>query len=272
MAFMKVPASAGSSADRTPVLAYNAKSGRLALHDRVQADSGEWSTSKVDVTRAEPAFAVDFGKLETGWIYFSNGRPPLWAMAPYGQPPVPEPESPGATAEGKPLRYKPGFRVPVVGRAIGGVREFAGNSAALIAGMNLLHDEYEAAPEARAGKLPLVKLTDVLEIISGQASNYQPVLTLQSWVERPADLLGPRTVPVPGGGNGHALPVRAAAPPTRYAPREDIDAIHADRLARSRTPAASDEPPADRWGDEGTWDAPPRPTNGTGRTVVRARF
>jgi hypothetical protein len=272
MAFMAVPASAASSADRTPVLAYNAKSGRLALHDRVQDDSGEWSTIKTDVTKAEPAFAVDFGRLETGYIYFSNGRAPLWAMAPHGQRTPPEPESPGTSATGKPLRYKPGFRVPVVSRAIGGVREFAGNSAALIAGMNELHTEYEAAPEARVGKLPLVKLTDVLEMISGQASNYQPVFTIVSWVDRPEDVLGPRTVAPPGSVNGHrqpAQPTRAAPPATRYA--DEIDAIHAQRLAANRSSSSFGEPPADRWGDEGTWDAPPRQAGG-GRTLARARF
>lgn len=269
MAFMAVPASAGSSADRTPVLAYNAKSGRLALHDRVQDDSGEWSTVKTDVTKAEPAFAVDFGRLEVGWIYFSNGRAPLWDMAPYGQRTPPEPESPATAANGKPLRFKAGFRVPVVGRAIGGVREFAGNSAAIIAGMNELHTDYEAAPEARAGKLPLVKVSDVQEIVSGQASNYQPVFTIVSWVDRPEDVLGPRNVPPPGVSNGRAQPVRATPPATRYATAAaEIDDIHAERLAASY---ASNEPPADRWGDEDEWTAPVRQAGG-GRVMARARF
>lgn len=273
--FMNAPTTAGSKVDRTPVLAFNAKSGRLALHDRVQDDSGEWSTVKTDVTKASPVFAIDWGRLEVGFIFFANNRAPLWAMAPYGQPPVAEPESPGLAANGKPLRYKAGFRVPVVGRAIGGVREFAGNAAAIIAGMNTLHDEYEAASEARAGKLPLVQLSDTIEVQSTQGSNYQPVFTIVSWVDRPDDLLGPRTVAVPGGGNGHARlaaqPSRSAPLATRYAD-QDIDAIHDQRLASSRVPAASlDGPPADRWGDDGTWDAPPRPAPAA-RAVARARF
>ena len=242
MAFMAVSTSAGSTADRVPVLAYNAKSGRLALHDRMQGNDGKWCTVKTDVTRSEPAFSVDFGTLEVGFIHFASDRAPLFVLAPYGQPGPSEPESPGIDAStGKPLRCKPGFRVPVIGRAIGGVREFAGNSVALITGMNALHDDYESAPEARAGKLPLVKMTDVLEIRSGATSNYQPVFEIVSWVDRLDAALGPRTVAAPGGGNVRAQPARTAAPATRYAARnETIETQH-----------ASSEPPAGRWGDDG---------------------
>jgi hypothetical protein len=230
MAFM-APPETSTREDRMPVLGFNAKAGRLFLHDRVQDQSGEWSTVKTDVTMRQPAFAVDFGRLETGWILFSNVGP-LWSMSFYGQPVPACPDSPGTTASGKAQRYKAGFRVPVIGQAIGGVREFAGNAGALINGMNELHTQYEESPDARAGKIPLVKMTNVVEVRSGQSSNFQPVFTIARWVDRPAELLGPRTVPAP------CAPVAAPA-------------VAAMRAAAARVATdARYAPPVDRWDDE----------------------
>lgn len=237
MAFMAPPAAADRSEDRPPVLGFNAKAGRLFLHDRGPDSNGEWSTVKTDVTMRQPAFAVDFGRLETGWIFFSNVGP-LWSMAFYGQPIPACPDSPGNSATGKALRYKAGFRVPVIGGAIGGMREFAGNAGALINGMNELHTAYEESREARAGKIPLVKMTNVTEVRSGQSSNFQPVFSVVRYVDRPAEL-GPRTVPPPGALRPPVPPTRAAATrlppaPIRYTPPPE------DRW----------DAPADRWADE----------------------
>ncbi len=255
MAFMNTPTSASGGADRMPVLAYDARSGRLFLYDRAQGDDGKWATVKTDVTRAEPTFAVDFGNLQVGWIYFPAERAPLFALAPYGQPPVAEPAPP---ADGG--KFKPGFRVPVVSRAIGGLRDFAGNSAALIGGMNELHDAFEEAPEARAGKVPLVKISDTREVRSGQACNYAPIFEIVSWVDRPA-LLGPRTVPPPGSAPVHIQPARTAPVAHNAVPADDFDTYHEERLAhsRARTPAPA------------RTEAPAR-VNGTSHMPARARF
>lgn len=194
MAFMQPPASA--SGEFAPILAYNAVSGRLALRDRVQNSAGDWEAKETDVTMAQPAFAIDFGRLEVGWCHFVKGAAPLWAMVPHGRPLPERPASPGQDVAGKTLNYRNGFRVPVAGNAIGGVRELAGNSAALINGMNALHTIFEAAPEAAMGKIPVVKMTSTDPVKAGQATNYQPVFQIVSWVDRP-DVLGPRTVPAP---------------------------------------------------------------------------
>jgi hypothetical protein len=248
MAFM-APPETSTREDRLPVLGFNAKAGRLFLHDRVQQPDGEWTTVKTDVTMRQPAFAVDFGRLETGWVFFSNVGP-LWSMSFYGQPMPACPDSPGNSANGKALRYKAGFRLPVIGQAIGGVREFAGNAGALINGMNELHTLYEGSPEGRAGKIPLVQMTNVLEVRSGQSSNFQPVFTVLRWVDRPADLLGPRTVPAPGGPV--AAPVAAVAAMRAAAARVATD----QRFGPSREAANETlsetryAPPVDRWDDE----------------------
>jgi hypothetical protein len=225
MAFMSAPAAAGG--EFVPILAYNAVSGRLALRDRVQNVSGDWEAKETDVTMTQPAFAVDFGRLEVGWCHFVKGMAPLWSMVPYGQPLPERPASPGQDISGKVLNYRNGFRVPVAGNAIGGVREMAGNSAALINGMNALHTAFEAAPEAAMGKIPVVKLVSADPVKAGQATNYQPVFEIVSWVVRP-DVLGPRTVapprasapvnvPVSQMPPGQVAAMAAASVPTRQA-------------------------------------------------------
>lgn len=239
MAFMTLPDHSERD-DRPPVLAYNAKAGRLFVFNRAQDATGEWITHKIDITMSLPAFAVDFGRLETGWIHFSQVAP-LWSMAFYGQPVPAQPDSPGSTAAGKPLRFKAGFRIPVLSQAIGGLREFAGNAGALITGMNELHTAYEQAPEARADQIPLVKMTDVMEVRAGQSTSFQPVFSVVRWVPRPADRLGPRMVPFPG------------AP----APRPQAATSPLARLAGTRTAQPVNDAPPDRWDDE-RWDAPVR--------------
>jgi len=241
MAFMSAPARARGDDDAdVPILAYNAKTGKMAFHERVQDDAGKWFTQKTDVTQFAPAFAIDFGRLETGWIHFQDRRKAEMVMAPCGAPVPPEPPSPGSGRDGKPIRFKAGFRVPVIGREIGGIREFAGNSGALINAMNRLHDAYETAPEARAGRIPLIKMTGVTEVRAGQSSNYEPVFTVLEWKERPA-ALGPRIVAPPGGAAPRA-PASATRPPPHVAAYAETD--H----------GGYDEPPDDRWGEPSQYD------------------
>jgi hypothetical protein len=138
------------------------------------------------------------------------------------------------------LNYRNGFRVPVAGNAIGGVREMAGNSAALINGMNALHTAFEAAPEAAMGKIPVVKMTSADPVKAGQATNYQPVFSIVSWVDRP-DVLGPRTVPAPRAVSvpvsqmppAQVAAMAAASMPTRQATTQPA---HAPAMADSEMP------------------------------------
>lgn len=195
MAFMQAPSSSANG-DFTPILSYKANQGRLYVRDRQQMPDGTWDTTETEVTKAEPTFAVDFGALEVGWCHFVAGAAPQWLMVAYGQPVPNRPASPGQDDKGKDLNYRNGFRVKVAGNAIGGVREFAGNSAALINGMNELHTTYEASSEAAMGKIPVVKMVNTIAVKTGQSTNFQPVFAIQAWVDRP-DVLGPRTVPAP---------------------------------------------------------------------------
>lgn len=216
MAFMTVATSSGGGdgGDRLPILKYDARAGRIFTLDRVQ-NGDAWETVQTDITMKQPAFAVDFGSLEVGHAYFSAGQAPQWAVAYFGQPMPARPASPGDDDKGKPLSFKPAFRVRVVGQGIGGVREFGGNSNAFINGMNVLHTAFEAAPEATAGKIPVVKLTDTLPIKSGQSTNYAPVFTIVQWVDRPG-ALGVRAVPPPASApKAAARPANHVPPPTQ---------------------------------------------------------
>ena len=194
MAFMQAPSSAGG--DFLPILAYKANQGRLYTVDRAQNGAGVWETTETEVTMAQPAFAVDFGRLEVGWVLFTRGAAPQWHMAPYGSPTPAQPPSPGNDDGGKAIQFRMGFRVPVAGNAIGGIREFAGNSGRMIDGMNELHTAFEASPEAAMGKIPVVKMVNAVPVKIGQSTNFQPVFEIVAWAERP-DLLGPRTVAPP---------------------------------------------------------------------------
>ena len=199
MAFMNPPSSA--SGEFVPILSYNAVSGRLSLRDRVQNASGDWEAKETDVTMSQTSVRGGLRRTQSvGWCHFVKGAAPQWAMVPYGQPMPERPASPGMDATGKTLNFRNGFRVPVAGNAIGGVRELAGNSAALIdQGMNALHTEYEAAPEASQGKNPGGE-DDRRRSRAwrGAASSYRNRHSqVQSWVDRP-DVLGPRTVAPPG--------------------------------------------------------------------------
>ena len=223
---MQVPT--GNSGDFTPILAYKANSGRLYVRDRVQDMNGQWTSTETEVTKEQPSFAVDFGNLSVGWCHFVAGSAPQWLMVPYGQPMPARPVSPGKDDTGKDLNYRQGFRVPVAGNGIGGVRELAGNSAALINGMNELHSAYESAPEAAVGKIPVVKMTDTIAVKTGQSTNFQPIFTVMTYVDRP-EVLGPRTVPAPKA----AAPVQNAAPEQRAAAQQQA----------ARSPAMADAMP-----------------------------
>jgi len=68
------------------------------------------------------------------------------------------------------------------------VREFASTAGAVIDAMNAVHDDYEAAPEAKEGKLPIVKCVAVKPIVGKHGTNYSPTLQIVGWTDRPEEL------------------------------------------------------------------------------------
>ena len=183
---LNLPARSGGE-DRTPVLKYDARAGRLFRVDRTQSD-GSWETNTVEITPVFQAI-VDMERIELGWLYFPTGGAPEITVAPYGQPMPAKPSD----------KHRPGFRVYMkLGKQAGGdIREMASNAQASIVGMDLLHDHYLKDRAAHPGELPVVRLEKTVAVVTSgkgadgkpvSSQNYQPVWAIVGWAARPADL------------------------------------------------------------------------------------
>lgn len=224
MALVAVAPNSGGG-DRLPVLKYDARAGRFFLMDRVETN-GTWETVQTELAIATATFAMDFGSVEVGWFLFPKGAAPMMVTVPFGQALPPQPAAVGTvkddrTGKERPNNFKQGFRLKVAGKALAGtvngtVRELAANAGVTIEGLNELHTAFEAAPEAAAGKIPVVKVAQVIPTKAGQSTNYKPVFEIVAWADRPVDMLGPRTVPPPAGKPAVTLPpsTPVAAAPT----------------------------------------------------------
>lgn len=210
----------GAGGDFLPLVIYDARAGRLFKVERA-VESGQWVSNRVDITNEQPTFVFDFGSIEAGWLAFTP-QGPNWVGVPYGRL---QPERP--TEE-----HKLACRVKIYSpKHLDGVREFSATAKCVLSAIDALHDLFEVAPEAVAGKVPVVKLAGSTPVITkntmGQSTNYAPVFTIEAWVDRPSEL-GPRTVPPPKPkGGGVACPARAAPanhvppPPQAAAPSEE---------------------------------------------------
>jgi hypothetical protein len=192
--------------DRKPIVKYDARAGRIHRIDRVDG-----ANVPTEITNGFTA-VFDLAGIEVGWARWNSGGAPEWAMVKVGQP---KPAKPAPD-------FKQTFRMNIkLNSKIGGdVREFASSAACVIGAVDKLYDDYLAAPESRAGKLPVVALTGTTMIASGsgaqKSTNYAPVFAITNWLARPADLgaaVAPQpmtAVPPPvtkapqGNGNGHA--------------------------------------------------------------------
>jgi hypothetical protein len=147
--------------------------------------------------------AIDWGSAEYGWMKF-GAVGPVRHMAPYGSSPTPMPDEVDAAGRST---FKPGFYLKVCGAAVDGVREWCSTTATLIDVIDKAWEEYEAAPEAARGQIPLVVVTASAPVVKGSGTRrqttYAPTIRITSWVDRPA-VLGARTVPLPSGASQEA--------------------------------------------------------------------
>jgi hypothetical protein len=199
-----------------PLLAYNAKAGRLKLTQRVETAAG-WETQEKDVSFDKPVFVMDMANVQVGWLLFKKGMAPIKALATIGQPIPACPNGDfGVDAQGKAIRPRQGFLMRVMD-AQGTVREFSSNAGAVVGALDALHTAYASAPEAAAGKLPVVQFTGAEEIKSKHGSNYAPVFAITRWVDRPAGLNG-AAAPVPPAPGPYVPPANTAPVPTGTIP------------------------------------------------------
>lgn len=186
-----------------PQIRYGAESGRLFRIDRVQGSAG--FENALTELPAGTKMIADWGSIEVGWLYFAAGQAPSMVMVPLGQPLPPRPNA----------DHKQGFKLLMhLGRS-GGIREFASSSKTVTGAVDAAHTLFEVAPEARAGKLPILefgggKMTQ-MKNVHGAKTLYVPSWTISGWVERPTDL-PPRTVPPPGTSPG-VMPARPVTAP-----------------------------------------------------------
>jgi len=194
-----------SGGDFLPIVTWDARAGRFFRVDREQSSEGGWSSNKIDITNDKPSFLADFGSIEVGFLAFTPTGP-SFELVPLGHamPAKPTPD------------HKHGMRLKLFSpKSFGGAREFAASAKSVLGAIDNLHSEFEAAPEAAAGKLPIVQIDGSTSITtkgpSGNVTSYAPILKITGWADRPAEL-GERTVPAPTGGARTAAPPKASAP------------------------------------------------------------
>jgi hypothetical protein len=185
---MAVPGMTGG--ESKPILKYNAKSGRCSVDNQV--------FDKITMI-------VDLENGESGWIRFPDGSPPDFKMVPMASlvaggayPPKP----PDVDHSGTPL-WKRGFRLMVrISDQLPAprVREWTSTSLATVRAVDLLHTAWMAGHQP--GKVPVVQMTGVKESAGG---NYEPVLEIVQWLDRPKDLQP--------GASEQPQPMRRRSPP-----------------------------------------------------------
>ena len=226
---------AGGGGDFLPIIKYDGRAGRFFRVDRFNNGSG-WETDQDDISQGL-AFVADLENIEVGWIAFAATGPDF-QMVRLGE------KMPDKPTDG----HKQGFRVRVLlakSAAKDGsaedVREFSSTAKVVLGPMDALHSAYADAPEAKAGKLPVVQVGKIITVKTdspaGQTTNYSPTLEIVKWVDRPACLSArgakptasaqqPRTASAPPAtGSGHAAPpvTQAAPPPAAQAAPAGID-------------------------------------------------
>lgn len=205
---MPLPNLANSSGgDFDPYLSFNAKAGRWYSKPD---DGGE----QYEVTNMIAVF--DLSNIKTGWFAFAEGAAPEKVFDPSLTQAAPKPGND---------RAKRGFEVRVFSeKNIGGVREFSSTAGVAIEAINTIYDAWEAAPESKAGKLPVIKCKAVTPVKTKHGTNYAPVLEIVSWVDRPAELAGsndnPPETAKPQASGGHVPPPATKVPATTD---EDVD-------------------------------------------------
>lgn len=161
----------------TPYLKFNGKAGRWYTKN----ETGD----EIEVQNMTAIF--DLAQIKTGWILFTEGMAPETTWDNGAIPPQPSP------------KHKRGFSVNVFSpKELGGVREFSATSNSAIIAIKELHAQFEAAPEAGKGLVPVVKCEGVTPVKSKFGTNYQPILTITKWVPRP------ETLPSNGNSAGHS--------------------------------------------------------------------
>jgi hypothetical protein len=171
-----------SSGPSKPYVKYDGRAGRMIRIDRAQNSAGEWSSTDVDITN-NAIFVADFANARTGWISYPKGAAPIKNLVKAGTPLPPRPAD--LNAEGKPS-FRAGFEFDILLQGETVPRELGSTAQVAIDGFGAAYGAFLAAPEAAVGKLPVLKLAGAKPVKSGQSTNYEPVLEIAGWIDRPS--------------------------------------------------------------------------------------
>jgi len=189
----------GSGGDIKPYVKYDAKAGRLFRVDRVQNPDGTYSSETHEITSVAQ-MVMDLANIRVGWINYTT-QGPIRKLVVLGKEPIP-PRPDDKNSDGKPA-FKQGFEVDLMlNKDSGGgpVRVLGSGAACVIEAMDSLHDAFTGAAESKAGKLPVVAISGVQPVKSGQSTNYKPTFSIIAWIDRPQAM--------------NAAPAQPASPPT----------------------------------------------------------
>jgi hypothetical protein len=164
---------AGDGGDFITYVKYNAKAGRW--YTKPEAGGDEYEVQQVTAV-------VDIENIKTGLMKFMAGSAPEYHFD----------SSVGAQDAEVPdggAKFKRGFQVLMYAeKSWQGVREFSATAGVVNESMNKLYDAWESAPEKAQGQLPVVSCTGVAPVESKHGTNYQPILQIVGWTDRPAAL------------------------------------------------------------------------------------
>jgi hypothetical protein len=192
----------------TPIIKYDARAGRIFKQD-YNFDTREKVST--DITTPPPKFAMDFGSLEVGYIkYTATG--PDYKTVPEGSA---IPVQPDERDDSNRLLYRAGFLVKIYGKVLDGLREWSSSANCALEAVDDLYNKFREAPEAHAGKIPIVELTRTLPVTNGRGAKsnttYAPCFAIVGWTDRNTDM-GARTVPPPGPASAPDMRINTAPP------------------------------------------------------------
>ena len=160
---------------------YDAPSGDFTPYVKYNAKAGRWYVKKDDaeVEVQNPVFVADLANAQKAWMYFMEGQAPNIEYFPSLDAQVAKPSE----------NHKLGISVKLFSQAnFGGVVKMESNSINTCSALGELHAQYEAAPESKKGKLPVVKVTGAEPIKGNYGTNFKPTFVIEKWVDRPAEL------------------------------------------------------------------------------------
>ena len=222
----------------TPIVKYDARSGRIFRVDRVDTGDG-FANEQIDITAIFEA-VFDFETVLTGWMLFTPGAAPSFSLVhlnPDNQTPLPDRPS---------AEHKHGTKTMIkLSKACGGdrpVREISGNSIAWRESYGKLFTQYRSERHHHPDKLPVVMLTSADPVASSngksKTTSYHPNWQIMRWVNRPADLpleikqpsMAAQTpLPAPMSADDFDAPKTPPAtgsqtvpPPNRYPPKPAV--------------------------------------------------